>query len=272
MILLPAKISTRFFCYLYDLYNQERKYLHETPFLVGLLFFIVASSLLLQANQINNSSKYANIRSSSLAENDFDDSLLFILKRCSRQEINACNTILSFGFPSVRDCELLACSLIGATLSLANRDLEALGYLKKACSMRNVESCFALALSYESLRDYSNAKLTYQLACERNHAASCYNLGMLYVSKDLAKQSYSTASVFFQKACKNLYAKACFNMAVLYANGNGVEQDFSYAKMYFDRACDMELQEACIRLEELSKMNIKMPKPKKIRGFYMQEF
>ncbi len=195
-----------------------------------------------------------------------------MLQECTQQNNKACEDLLNLGIPNPENCDSFTCNIIGITLSFANKESQALGYFKTACNARYMESCFGLALSYESLKDYHNAKLIYQLACERNHIISCYNLAMLYLRDDLGKQDYIVANTLFQKACSRMYAKACFNRAVLYSNGNGVKKDLSYAKLYFDKACDMGLQESCKHFNTLDKQGIQMPKPRKVRGFYLQDF
>ena len=201
-----------------------------------------------------------------------DSNVASLARGCLAGEISLCESLLSPGIPSPSNCGVATCNLIGSVLSLANREAEAIAYLKPACKAKHADSCFGLGLGYESMGDYANARLSYQQACEGGHAASCHNLAMLYARNDLSRQDYTSAARLFLRACKLLYAKACFNMAVLHARGMGVAEDLSLTRFYFDRSCALGLKEACKHAKDLKDDAIPPPLPKKTRGYYDQGF
>lgn len=185
-----------------------------------------------------------------------------IFTKCAYNNINACNELLKLGIRNINECEINECEIIGLVLSKANKDKEAIPYLKKACSMQKINSCKVLGLIYESINDFKNARAYYNDACNLNNVISCHNLGILYVKLDMDKMALES----FQKSCTLFYAKSCFNVAILHTKNN----DNSNAKFYFDKSCDLGLNAGCQKLKNLSK--VPMPKLQKVRGLYVNQF
>lgn len=186
--------------------------------------------------------------------------------QCANQDSEACKLLLQHGITDSNLCEAHECSIIGATLSFANREDEAITYLKKACDLNITQSCTHLALIYQNQGLLNDSKSYYSIACNHADILACYNLGVLYANRDSQDYKPNHAIQAFQKACSAMYPKACFNIGILYATIS--KKQLPYAKLYFDKACDLGMEESCLKLEELNNANIPMPTPEKKRGLY----
>jgi TPR repeat protein len=53
--------------------------------------------------------------------------------------------------------------------------------------------------------------------------------------------------IFIKKPAKKEIAMGCFNLGVLHIEGQGAKQDFKKAKEFFGKSCDLKEQAGCDR-------------------------
>lgn len=210
----------------------------------------------------------ANIFAKAInAQSKNTESIAFsLLKSCAYNDSKACDRLLKLGFRSVNECVSNECGLIGATLMGANRNKEAIEYLKKACRLKILSSCKNLGIIFENMNDMNNAKAFYNDGCKFGDIISCYNLALLYAHSSGGE---GAAMQTFKMTCDLFYAKSCYNLAVLhYKNHNTQRDSKSFSKYYFNKACNLGLQEACENLAVLG--DVQMPPLQKVRGLYIR--
>ena len=167
---------------------------------------------------------------------------------------NACYALINNGLPSVEWCDKDSCRPVGLIYNMAGRYREAISYSEKAIALGDNYGYSLLAMAYNKLQDYYNAKKYYEIACEKVNAAqaeNCHNLGVMYYEGRGVRQDYAKAAELYKKACDMKYGGACNNLGVLYNNGQGVRQNLSTAKQYLGKACDFGEQMGCENYKKL---------------------
>lgn len=176
-------------------------------------------------------------------------------QNCQNEDKSACQALINNGLVSVEQCDKDSCGFVGAVYYQAGRYREAIPYFKKAITLGH--SVYeALALSYDKLQDYYNAKKYYEIGCNKGNgdlvqSENCYNLGQMYYNGEGVRQSYYKAYELWKKACDMKNTDACNNLGVLYRKGQGVRQNLSIAKQYYSKACDLGNQIGCNNYREL---------------------
>jgi TPR repeat protein len=92
----------------------------------------------------------------------------------------------------------------------------------------------------------------YTRACDQGFAAGCGSLGDVYfqgsngVQKDQAK-----GRALWKDSCERGHAESCLNLGVMSHLGDGVTKDDGEAARYLARACELGQANACRLADEL---------------------
>lgn len=92
--------------------------------------------------------------------------------------------------------------------------------------------------------DYAAAVEFFAHAAEQGHAASQYNLGMLYKNGRGVEQSFEQAAAWNEKAAAQGDFEAQYRLGKLYELGKGVEQSYEQAAAYYQLAADQQYPDA----------------------------
>lgn len=134
----------------------------------------------------------------------------------------------------------------------------ALTYYKRACELFDYSSCqkvgeMALARQ-KRLRDPRNldeARIYYEMACQRGYNASCTQLGILYYNNQVKgtskKESEAKGFELHRYTCEGKgHAYGCYFLAAYYKYGMHVKQDPEQADRYRGLACQYGQLNACL--------------------------
>ncbi|TLE11192.1 tetratricopeptide repeat protein [Helicobacter bilis] len=190
-----------------------------------------------------------------------------LLQQCSNGIKDSCSLLLKQGVPSVNECEIHICHIIGATLSANGSDREAIPYLQKSCQSSEKLGCSLLGLLYQMSGNTDEAEIAYNTACNNADVIGCYNMGVLQSMRTSSNVGGHAALQSFTRACSMQYPQACFNLAVVYAN---YKKDFANALYFFHIACDYGMMESCRNMRLLKDSGITLPLLQKKRGLYVR--
>jgi TPR repeat protein len=93
--------------------------------------------------------------------------------------------------------------------------------------------------------DYAKAYKYYIMACDKDEAIACANLGYLYKRGNGVKKNNKTAIAYFTKSCDLDDEVGCLGLGYMYDSGTGVKQDKKKANSYYVLACDNDSNTAC---------------------------
>jgi hypothetical protein len=131
-----------------------------------------------------------------------------------------------------------------------------LAKLDEECTGGSGEACWKLAVAFHEAegvkRDEAMQAKYFRAACERGHAAGCYNVGAMMFLGQLGQPIDQPAAIpYFEKACKQRHPGACFNLGVIHLKGEGAPKNEVAGKAAMKAACALEHEQACGIVEEL---------------------
>jgi TPR repeat protein len=88
-------------------------------------------------------------------------------------------------------------------------DLPPIDIFKRACAEGFVAGCGSVGDSYFQGKDLQQARAVWQDACDRNHAMSCSNLGVMSHLGDGVAQDDAKAAGYMKRACELGLTSAC---------------------------------------------------------------
>lgn len=105
--------------------------------------------------------------------------------------------------------------------------------------------------------DLATAKREFKIGCDAGgDSASCYNY-FYYIYQD---KQYEEAILYAQKACNLRNYKGCFALGYMYETGEGLEQNYSSAAVYYEKTCKSGLYEGCEAVAKLYSEGLGVPK------------
>jgi hypothetical protein len=125
-----------------------------------------------------------------------------------------------------------------------------------ACSGGDGDACWDLAVAHHEggavTRDEAMQAKYFRAACDRGHAAGCYNVGAMMFLGQLGQAIDKPAAIpYFEKACKQKHPGACFNLGVIHLKGEGAAKNEAAGKAAMKAACALAHEQACGIVEEL---------------------
>lgn len=101
-------------------------------------------------------------------------------------------------------------------------------------------------------RNYEQAAQVYTKNCEKKkYAASCFNIGRLYLAGKGVDASDEKAFKLFETTCKAGHAQGCHHLGYMYMKGIGVKEDIIKGLDAYMKACDKEDASSCNRVGSL---------------------
>lgn len=104
----------------------------------------------------------------------------------------------------------------------------------------------ALTPAFAAEPDPAEKLPQWRLACEKNDATSCGNLGALYAQGMGVPQDFAKAFELYEKACRFGQPVRCLRAGILANNGQGVAASPSRAAELFGLGCKLFDPESCI--------------------------
>jgi uncharacterized protein len=121
------------------------------------------------------------------------------------------------------------------------------------CAERDPQSCYFEGMRLEAESKPQRARRYFEVACDKGHMSSCYDLAVLYEHGQGMPTDPERAHELYERACTadEADAVACNNLAVLYAEGRTVEQDDARAAELYGRSCELGSMLGCRNLARL---------------------
>jgi TPR repeat protein len=118
--------------------------------------------------------------------------------------------------------------------------------LQRGCNEGSARACGQVGWLYErgygTPLDIGRAKKSYQVGCDGNDAASCYNLAVIVRT---ARADDPSIGAPLERACSLGVADACMDQCTRYVRGDGVPHDGSRAAPFCERACNSNVALGC---------------------------
>lgn len=162
----------------------------------------------------------------------------------------SCNKLVDHNMlPSAKECDADICSIIGDVYRNVDNNETARQYYKKACELKDGDSCMRLGEVYlfGEAKNYAQAKTSFEKACELKDAYGCFGLGIMYANGHGVRKNAAKADRYFLQGCE-LDAGICLKLGEGYKNGDGFERNFAQAVKYYKKACELKDKYACFKL------------------------
>lgn len=136
------------------------------------------------------------------------------------------------------------------------RSAEVIAACIMQCNRQHGQSCFVLALAYDSGRFYGlrqnplRARRYYALSCQYRFGDGCYQLGyQLFEGSSGEKSAPQRGLLLMSTGCAYGSARACFYLGNAYRSGieKVLRADRLRANQFFRRACALGYQRACAK-------------------------
>ncbi|MDR1554625.1 MAG: sel1 repeat family protein, partial [Campylobacteraceae bacterium] len=155
-----------------------------------------------------------------------------------------------------KDADRYSCNNFGV-YSHQNKDyVQAVVYLQKACNMKYENSCEALGDIYSNgdgvTKDYKKALNYYEQACysASSYSSNCDKTAEFYKNGIGTEKNEAKAQSILERACTDTYGSKneCYNFGMSYLNSGDVEK----AKNFFELGCEgRHSTSSCIQLSRL---------------------
>jgi len=142
------------------------------------------------------------------------------------------------------------CKVLGDVYLYSHeKDLKkAFHYYHKACNLGLATGCYQVGILYLS-KDKHKKSFDYLLrACHMGFGLGCNSVGVFYAKGIGRKKNLYKAKVFYKKACNLNAGKGCSNLGVMYITGKAGEKDEAKAEKLFIKACNLNDKEGCYNL------------------------
>ena len=144
-------------------------------------------------------------------------------------------------------------------LKVEPRFAAARALLEHACTARELDACYVLALALEDgslgTVDYDAAAALNSATCHHlGHMPSCNALGYMRVRGRGGEKNPMQGARLFHMACERGYAPACDSMGEATEKGWGVPANGAQALEFYEYACSLRSEHGCQRARELRTM------------------
>jgi len=121
--------------------------------------------------------------------------------------------------------------------------------LTELCKQNNSEICKVLGdvYLYSQEKDLKKAFYYYKKSCKLGLPTGCYQVGILYLSKDKYKQSFD----YLLKSCHMGFGLGCNSVGTFYQKGIGRKKNLYKAKVFYQKACSLNSGKGCTNLGKL---------------------
>ena len=135
-------------------------------------------------------------------------------------------------------------------------DKLAVFYFDKACSLKNLNSCFSAGQIYflggKGVKKAEKIANDYfSKACDLNNANGCLYLGNNYKTGTGFRVDHRQSAYFYSKACDLKSDLGCYNLAKAYRDGQGIKEDRKKAYDMFQSLCDKGMGKSCNRVGKM---------------------
>ncbi|XP_011505210.1 PREDICTED: cytochrome c oxidase assembly factor 7 homolog [Ceratosolen solmsi marchali] len=129
---------------------------------------------------------------------------------------------------------------------------QAMKYLKKSCTLNEIQGCVALGILTVSFPQIHNnnkdiviedgIKVLEKCCQEHNSEKACFQLSSTYISgiEDILERNMQKAYKYSLKACELGNYYACGNISQMHEKGEGVEKSPTLAETFRKKAADIE--------------------------------
>ncbi len=159
-----------------------------------------------------------------------------------------------------------ACLKLAKSYAREKKDIQALYYFDKACSLRIAKACGLVGVYYKlGLPIKKNYKLAYeyfQRVLENSNGklkgAAYYELGDMYKDGLYVKRDLFKAFSLYKLSCEYKFPSGCVKVGDFYKEGIAVKLDYDKALLYYGEACDMKDEGGCKKYAYLKKILLKL--------------
>jgi len=116
------------------------------------------------------------------------------------------------------------------------------------CQSGDLDACFRMATADWSAARYLEALPRLEVACERDHAASCRLLGKAYATATVVVRNDVRAAQLYAKACNGGALEGCAALARYLVEGKSVAKDRERGTELARRACEGNVMMGCVYL------------------------
>ncbi|MBH23440.1 MAG: hypothetical protein CMH57_03040 [Myxococcales bacterium] len=123
---------------------------------------------------------------------------------------------------------------------------------KAACEKDHAAACRRLGLMFEegthADKDIEQAATLYRSSCRLGDPEGCNRVGVMYEHGTGIEKNHKKAFDSYVTSCKADYALGCTNVGWMYNKGFGVEQNLARARKYYKKGCDNGSARGCTNL------------------------
>ncbi|HRI63110.1 MAG TPA: serine/threonine-protein kinase, partial [Polyangium sp.] len=133
----------------------------------------------------------------------------------------------------------------------------------KQCERNHAGSCFALGMMYANgagiPRDDVRGTVYFKLACDHGHMIACHTLGQMREKGKGGAVDFAEAARLYTLSCNGGDAQSCNAIARMYDDGMGMPKDDVRAAEFFRKSCDRGYSTGCANLGNSFQQGLGVP-------------
>ncbi len=110
------------------------------------------------------------------------------------------------------------------------------------------EECWQRSLAHDDRREYEQARVTAEHACNLGNDSACRNFGLYLARGDGGAAEPRRGAALVSRACEADNIGACTVLGIFLENGIGMPQDLPRARRLHQRACEAGSRDSCLNL------------------------